>query len=514
MIVSLGRLKAGFKGTRWWLLIAIIAITVLASVWIWLSDSGQRQEKVFQATIVAVGSLLLILGWLFFFSRLKWQIRIISLAAIVLAILFSIASVRVRGFTGDLVPILEWRWSRTSSDSTMPDFKVTSKLTASDYPQFLGPNRNATLHGIRLARDWSVHPPRLVWRQQIGEGWSAFAVVGDAAITQAQEGEREKVVCYDLKTGKLKWSHSDRTRFEVAPAGIGPRATPTIVNNRVYTLGATGLLNCLDFATGKSIWSADIIHDSKSQIADWGMSSSPLVINNLVVVSAGGSEDRSLVAYQKDTGKIIWSGGNDPAGYSSPQLRTLAGLPQILIFNYKSVVSHDPRTGGVLWRYAWPSAESVAQPVLLPNDRLFVSSGYGIGAKLLQIQRDTSGALQANLVWQSRGLKAKFTNVVYRDGHIYGLDDGILVCLEISDGKRTWKKGRYGHGQMILVEDLLLVQAESGDAVLLEANPTSHVELGRFRALGGRTWNNPTLVAPYLLVRNDREAACYELPLE
>ena len=168
----------------------------------------------------------------------------------------------------------------------------------------------------------------------------------------------------------------------------------------------------------------------------------------------------------------------------------------------------------MLWRFAWPSAESVAQPVPLPDDRLLVSSGYGIGSKLLHIQRDTDGKLGANLLWQSRGLKAKFTNVVYRDGYIYGLDDGILVCLDISDGKRTWKKGRYGHGQMILVEDLLLLQAESGDVVLVEANPTSHVELGRFSALVGRTWNNPTFAVPYLLVRNDREAACYELPLE
>ena len=508
------RLKAGSEGTRWWLLIAIIAMVVLASIWIWISDAGQRQEKVFQAVIVAIISLFLILCWLLIFSRLKWRIRIISLGAIILVILLSITFFRIRGFTGDLVPILEWRWTRTLSESTMPDHEVTSQLLVSDYPQFQGPNRNATLNGIRLARDWTVRPPRLVWRQPIGEGWSAFAVVGDSAITQAQEGEMEKVVCYELKTGELKWSHSDHARFEVAPAGIGPRATPTIAGNRVYTLGATGLLNCLDFATGRSIWSTDIIHDNTSKVADWGLSGSPLVINDSVVVSAGGMESKSLVAYHKDTGEIMWSGGNDSAGYSSPQLRTLARIPQILIFNYKSVVSHDPNTGHVLWRYAWPSAESVAQPVPLPNDQLLVSSGYGIGSKLFRIQRDIGGKLQANLVWESLGLKAKFTNVVYRDGYVYGLDDGILVCLDISNGKRTWKKGRYGHGQMILVDDLLLVQAESGDVVLLEANPTSHVELGRFSALMGRTWNNPTLAVPYLLVRNDREAACYELPLE
>ena len=512
--MSLNKSKADSKGARWWLLIAIVAVTILASIWIWISDAGQRQEKVFQAVLVGMVSLLLVLGWLLLFSRLKWRIRIISLVVIVVAISLSIASLRVRGFTGDLVPILEWRWSKTSGNSTLPDFETTPELMTLDYPQFLGPNRNATLHGIKLARDWSIRPPRLVWRQPIGEGWSAFAVVGNSAITQAQEGDTEKIVCYDLKTGSLKWSHGDPARFQTPPAGVGPRATPTIAGNRVYTLGATGLLNCLDFATGKSIWSTDIIRDNQSKVADWGISGSPLVINDLVVVSAGGIEGRSLAAYHKDTGKFMWGGGNDSAGYSSPQLRALAGIPQILIFNYKSVVSHDTGTGRVLWRFAWPSAESVAQPVPLPDDRLLVSSGYGIGSKLLHIQRDIDGKLKANLLWESRGLKAKFTNVVYRDGYIYGLDDGILVCLDISNGKRTWKKGRYGHGQMILVEDLLLLQAESGDVVLVEANSTSHVELGRFSALVGRTWNNPTFAAPYLLVRNDREAACYELPLE
>lgn len=510
----MSKLKADSKGTRWWLLIAILAIIALASIWIWISDAGQRQEKVFQAVFLAIISLFLIICWLLIFSRLKWRIRIIALGGIALAILLTIALVRVRGFTGDLVPILDWRWSKTTGDSTIPDHEVTSGFPAMDYPQFLGPNRNATLHGIKLARDWSLRPPRLVWRQPIGEGWSAFAIAGNSAITQAQEGEKEKVVCYELKTGELQWSHSDHARFEVAPAGIGPRATPTVVDNYVYTLGATGLLNCLDFSTGKPIWSTDIIHDNKSKVADWGMSGSPLVINDSVVVSAGGMYGRSLVAYHKDTGEIMWGGGNDSSGYSSPQFRSLAGIPQILIFNYKSVVSHDPNTGHVLWRYAWPGAESVAQPVPLPNNQLLVSSGYGIGSKLLRIQRDIGGELQANLLWESRGLKAKFTNVVYSDEYVYGLDDGILVCLNMSNGKRTWKKGRYGHGQMILVDDLLLVQAESGDVVLLEANPTSHVELGRFPALVGRTWNNPTLAAPYLLVRNDREAACYELPLE
>ena len=332
------------------------------------------------------------------------------------------------------------------------------------------------------------------------------------------------VVCYDLKSGLEQWSHSDHDRYEATPAGVGPRATPTIVEDRVYTLGATGILNCLDLATGERIWSEDILYDNGAELASWGMSGSPLVLDDLVVVSAGGGKGKSLVAYHKDTGERVWRAGSDPAGYSSPLITTLAGIPQILIFNFGGVVAHNPNDGQVLWRQPWPNTtECIAQPVPLPNDRLFVSSGYGIGCKLFQIAHDVDDLLKATLLWETPRLKAKFTNVVHRDGYIYGLDDGVFVCLDLADGQRKWKRGRYGHGQVILVDDsdgsreesdLLLVSAESGDVLLVEVNPNESKEVARFPALASKTWNNPALAGQYLLVRNDREAACYELPIE
>jgi outer membrane protein assembly factor BamB len=354
-----------------------------------------------------------------------------------------------------------------------------------------------------------------MWRQPIGAGWSAFAVSGNFAVTQEQRGSIEMVVAYDLKSGLVKWSHSDSNSYESPITGNGPRATPTIAGDRVYTLGGTGMLNCLDLTTGKRIWSKDIIHDNGSNINGWGMSGSPLLLDSLVVVSAGGRDGNSLVAYHQDTGARIWSGGNDRAAYSSPLVATIAGVRQILIFNQNNIAAHDPATGQILWQQAWPGgSECVAQPLPLPGDRVFVSSGYGIGCKLFQIQRGENGALHASLIWETNRLKAKFTNVVHRDGYIYGLDDGILVGLDLANGERKWKAGRYGHGQMIGVDDLLLIQAESGDVVLAEVNPQAHVELARLAALNSKTWNNPALAGRYLLVRNDREAACYELPLE
>ena len=517
---------------RWWPAAIIVTLTILAIILLWIIDAPHRQSRVLHTVLVLMLSFLLMLLWLLFFSRLRWKVRLLAFGVIVVVLFLSTALLRVKGFSGDLVPLLEWRWGEKAAESLTGDVPTVSPFSPTgggikggkNYPQFLGPHRDGTVQGIKLARDWSERPPQLLWRQPIGAGWSAFAVVGNSAITQEQRGEYEMVVCYDLMSGREQWSHSDRDRYEATPAGVGPRATPTIVGDRVYTLGATGILNCLDLATGERIWSEDILYDNNAELASWGMSGSPLVLNDLVVVSAGGKDGKSLVAYHKDTGERVWRGGSSPAGYSSPLITTLAGVPQILIFNFGSVAAHNPSDGGILWQHPWPNTtECIAQPVPLPEDHLFVSSGYGIGCKLFQIAHDVDNQLKATLVWETPRLKAKFTNVVHQNGYIYGLDDGVLVCLDLADGQRRWKRGRYGHGQVILVDGpdeiddqsgLLLVSAESGDVLLVEVNPNESKELARFPALASKTWNNPALAGQYLLVRNDREAACYELAIE
>lgn len=548
------------ENTRWWPAVAIVVAAGIAGSLAWLRNDLNHQRQFMETAGVAVVTLLLLLIWLLFFSRLRAKVRYGAFAAAVFLIAAAAVLFRVRGVSGNVIPVLEWRWSaptalavtgitETPVDSTtlLPEVVVPKPAAAEtdtidadrkitktsrpivaaishaseaekvaipvhDYPQFLGPHRDGKIYGLKLARDWSQQPPRRLWRQPVGAGWSAFAVTGGIAVTQEQRGEQEMVTAYKLKSGKMIWSHGDSARYESPLAGIGPRATPTIVGDRVYALGATGLLNCLDLASGKSVWARNICADNEAAINNYGMASSPLVYDSLVVVSAGGAKGRSLVAYHKDKGGIVWRAGDDRAGYSSPMLATLAGQPQILIFNRYNVVAHHPASGAILWQHPWPgNTECVSQPLLLPGDRVFVSSGYGIGGKLFQIQRHENGDWQAGLVWESNRLKAKFTNVVLHDGYLYGLDDGIMVCLDPANGERKWKGGRYGHGQIILVEDVVLVQAENGGVALVEASPAAHRELARFSALEGKTWNHPALAGPYLLVRNDREAACYEL---
>ena len=322
------------------------------------------------------------------------------------------------------------------------------------------------------------------------------------------------MVCYDLLTGEPLWSYTYPACYQSPLAGEGPRATPTVAGGRVYALGSTGILNCLDEATGKRIWSKDIIRDNGARLNEWGASCSPLLVDDLVVVSAGGPENRSLVAYRAATGDFVWGNGSDGAGYSSPSVLTLAGVPQVVIFNSAGVSAHDPVTGTNLWKYHWPTGHPhVSTPIMIHPDGLLVSSGYGVGSELLKVQANAEGRLTATRVWKSSRLKAKFTNLVCLDGYIYGLDDGIMTCLEAATGEQKWKGDRYGHGQEILVGGLLLVAAESGEVILLEPSAKEPRELTRFAALRGKTWNPPALAGQYLVVRNDKEAACYRLPL-
>jgi outer membrane protein assembly factor BamB len=246
------------------------------------------------------------------------------------------------------------------------------------------------------------------------------------------------------------------------------------------------------------------------------------VLDDLVIVPAGGpraGRKVSLVAYRKRTGEQAWEGGSCQISYSSPLVATLAGVRQVVIANEESLSGHDPKTGKVFWESPWPAHSNanpnISQPVVVGPDRLLVSKGYGQGAALLRVGANPDGRFAAEVVWRNPAvLKTKFTSAVLRDGHAYGLSDGVLECVDLSDGRRVWKEGRYRHGQILLVGSLLVVMTESGEIVIVEPTPrTANRVVSRFQALEGMSWNNLALSGRYLLVRNAEEAACYELPL-
>ena len=452
--------------------------------------------------------------------------------SLLVILLVLVAVLRIERVSGDLVPSFAWRWQARPDRAIAPATALgglvdLSTTTEDDFPQFLGPERNAVLSDIHLQTDWERYPPRLLWRVDVGAAWSAFAAVNGYAVTMEQRGDQELVTCYEIATGRLVWFHAETTRHQTILGGVGPRSTPTIHEGRIYTLGATGILLCLDGATGQVLWRDDILERQgltprqDLQGIAWGRSASPLIVDDLVVVPWGGpvaGNKVSLAAYDRQTGEVVWTGGEYQAAYASPTLTTLDGVRQILSVNQDVVTSHDPATGSVLWQVPWPgnstSNASVSQPVPLPDDQVLLSKGYGINAKMLQVRQRDTGRWSVEELWNApRVLQTKYTNVVVLDQHAYALHDGILQCVRLSDGRQQWRGGRYGQGQVLGVGRTLLVQAESGDIVLVAARPDGHEELASFPALQGMTWNNPSLYGRYLLVRNAEQAACFELEL-
>jgi outer membrane protein assembly factor BamB len=366
---------------------------------------------------------------------------------------------------------------------------------------------------LRLATDWAKSPPVELWRRPIGPAWSSFAVRGGLVYTQEQRGDVEIVSCYRLATGEPVWQHRAPARFWEANGGAGPRATPAIANGRVHTLGATGILNALDAATGAVVWSRNAATDTGAKDPGWGFAGSPLVVGDMVIVAASGR----LAAYDAATGQPRWQGPKNGAGYSSPHLATIEGVAQVLLLRGARTTSVAPADGSLLWEDVAKPGASIVQPALAADGNVLVAGGDamgGTGIRRLAVARGPSGWTVAER-WATRGLKPNFNDFVVHEGHAYGFDSSILSAIDLADGNRKWKGGRYGHGQMLLLpdQDLLLVLSEEGELALVGATPTGHTELARFKAIEGKTWNHPVLVGDVVLVRNGEEMAAFRLPL-
>ncbi len=466
-----------------------------------------------------------------FFTR-----RAIFLGSLGLLVL-AICCVRAN-FDGSLVPHFRFVWNSPpdrllgappQNVAIPPTEERPQVVDEVGFPQFLGPDRNARLPGPKLLTDWKKNPPKKVWRQPIGAGWSAFAAHSGRAVTLEQRGDDEWIICYDVPTGKTVWSHSVPGRHFEVMGGVGPRSTPTIDDGRVYTLGANGHLHCLDLFSGEVIWEKQLLEivgvkpgEDQNSIL-WGRSNSPLVYFDMVIVPGGGSANgpkHSLVAFDKMTGDVRWKGGDSQASYSSPSVAKLLGKEQILIVNEASVAGHDPASGVELWNFTWfgssTSSASVSQAQAVTDHQVFISKGYGGGMKLLEITYDEPANKWSvtEEVKNSAAMKTKFTNAAILGDYAYALSDSILECIDWRTGESQWKRGRYGQGQLLAVGDVLLIQCESGEVALVEASPEKYSELTRFQAIEGITWNNPCVYGKLLLVRNAVEAACYELPVE
>ncbi len=469
--------------------------------------------------------------WWLLFSRIRWQSRLKGV--VVLGLVAGLISlfVRVHGIDGNRIPILEWRWSSRASSAasvprgsssnpngiesaTRPVGNSPAVRPEASFPQFLGPSRNGILPGPALFEDWTKRPPELIWRQPVGEGWSGFAVQGSDAVSLEQDGDNEVIVCRELTTGNVRWRQAYPARYDNPSAGTGPRTVASIEGDFIWTTGATGMLTCTDRRDGRVVWQHNCLKDANAAVPEWGFSGSPLIHGNWVIVPSGGVNGKSLTAYDKRSGAIVWSSGNDVTGYSSPVLVTLGGTRQILSFSHAGITGYSASDGRQLWWRATAQIPNVAVPLAVDDSHVLISSGYGFGAELLEVKPNAAGVWSASQTWRSIRMKSKFANLILREGHAYGFDDGTFACIRLSDGSKAWKDGRYGHGQVLQVGNLLLATTESGEIVLIDPSPEGLRERTRFRVLTGKTWNPPALAGDLLLVRHDREAACFRLPIQ
>jgi outer membrane protein assembly factor BamB len=561
------RILGGFAG----------ALAVL--IWWGFFSRAPRSERlgVFIALIVAIAATAVLgdpsmIVWLLWYGAPVLSLALVAgavvarmrgdrfrpqvMAGVVVLTCAATMLFRIEGVAGHGVAAFAWRWTETAEQRLLaranepPDAALRERLDANraelapdplpdaaaasttdnapvppatDAPAappsavvrwagFRGAGRNGIIQGVRIDTDWSTAPPVLKWRRPIGPGWASFAVKGDILFTQEQRGDDEIVSAYRVSTGEPVWRHRDRGRLTDPMGGPGPRATPTLGVDHLYTFGSTGILNALDAATGAVTWSRNAATDLGAAIPTWGFSSSPLIVDDLVVVAVGGT----MAAYALATGEPRWTGPAGGDSYSSPQLETLDGVPQIILASAAGTTGVIPSSGKALWTHAWDSRlpiMPIVQPAWLGDGTMLIGeSSLGV-RRLAPARRGTEWTVDER--WLSNRLKPYFNDFVVHRGHAYGFDGAILAAIDLADGTRAWKGGRYGQGQLVLLpdQDLLLVLSEDGELALVKAAPEAFTEVARVPALTGKTWNHPVLVGDVLLVRNGEEMAAFQLPL-
>lgn len=424
--------------------------------------------------------------------------------------------VRNDGITGDFNLLLAWRWSETPEEKSLHqgDFAQPGSETLPVsldrkpvWPGFRGPSRDGIIRGLQIATDWKDNPPALLWRIPVGPGCSSFSVSGEFIFTQEQRGEDEAVACYTLKTGKLVWLYTYPARFWDSHAGAGPRSTPAIQGHFVCTLGATGVLNMLDARDGSVRWTHDIVSETGNDHSGWGCSSSPIIDDSLVIVAAIGQ----LVAYDLISGELRWQGPDGGDSYSSPQLFTIDGIPQVLLMSAAGLTSLAPADGKQLWKYSWPGDSRIVQPAITTDGDLIVCSSDGMAIRCVGIRQE-AGNWSFEEKWTSAQMKPNFNDFAVHKGHAYGFNGNMLVCIDLETGERNWRGSRYGGQVMVLADqDLLLVLSEKGEVALVEANHEKFREVASMDAIEGKTWNHPAMAGELLLVRNTQEMAAFML---
>lgn len=382
---------------------------------------------------------------------------------------------------------------------------------AADWPQYRGPNQDGLSKETGLAFTWPADGPNVSWRVPIGDGYSGMIVSQGRLYTMYSRDKQEFVACFDTASGKEIWNYKNDVEFE-NDQGNGPRGTPTLDGETLYALGARGVLVALNAKDGSVLWNKDLKSLVQLKVPIWGVSSSPLIEGNLLIVPGGGAVHNAIVALDKKTGKVMWKSQTDEPGYSTAIPVEIQGVRQIIVFSGTVLFSVSPSDGKLYWKYPWKTDWFVnaAVPIFVPPDKIFISTSYDRGAALLQV---TGNAEKLNVqdVWLSKAMKNHFNTSVMYKGHIYGFDNAILKCIEAATGKEKWMKSGFQKGSLILADGHLIVLSERGVLATIEATPEEYIEKAKAQVLKGKCWTMPTLANGKLYVRNQKELVSIDM---
>ncbi|MDB6053687.1 MAG: WD40-like repeat-like protein [Verrucomicrobiales bacterium] len=466
-----------------------------------------------------------------FFSGWKWSRRLgATLFLVLYSLIYSSLIVLLLLYTtslevewrGGFPPVLTWHKTnpdyaaldrhRKSVSSSRPVAIHAIRAAQNDWPQFRGPQQNG-ISSETINLDWSIRPPKLLWKQPAGGGYGSFALVNDVAFTLEQRHNNEFLVAYDVNTGAELWTNSWPGAFSESMGGDGPRSTPSFSEGAVYALGAEGEFRKVNASTGKTVWRTNILVLARANNLTYGMASSPLVIGNRVILCPDGGRNNSVIALDTENGNLEWSSSSNPSAYSTPILANIAGVNQILVVGASLAFGLDPENGKMLWSFPWVvnlGNRNISQPIVFGGNKVFLSAGYGTGCVTFTIEKK-GDVFHAQETWRNKNLKNKFTSSVFLDGFIYGLDEDILTCIDAQTGERKWKDGRFGYGQLIANHNHLIILSGEGELCLVNATPEKFELISRIPALSGKTWNYPAISRGKILVRNSLEMACFDL---
>lgn len=385
---------------------------------------------------------------------------------------------------------------------------LASVALCAEWPQFRGVKNDGYSPEQGINKAWNQKAPAQLWQVTMSDkGHAGVAVAQGKVFIIDHQGEQDVVRALDIATGKDVWTYSYADAFKMWYGYA--RSTPTVDGQKLYTVSASGLLNCLDTATGKSLWKKNFIADFGGKLPKWGFAGSPVVDGEKLLICPGGA-DASVVALNKTTGEVVWKGGgSDEPGYCTPVIATINGKRQYVVFTAKGLIGVEDTTGKVLWQFPWDTRFGVnaAMPIVVGNT-IFITSGYKKGCALVEVKGDTATAR-----WQNTNMQAHFNSPIVADGYIYGNSDpGNLVCLELATGNTTWSQAGFEKGGLIAIDGAIIaMQGATGDVKMVKLQSTAYEELGAIKPLDGQSWAAPVVADGKLFIRNTKALVCLDL---